>query len=271
MVGGVDRRRHRGCLADDGVFRDESEHAGVAALVTVVAHDEVLPIRDRYRAEEPHCGELGRDHDRVVSIAELLCREQPGWPVAVLEVADLDPRQRAVSDRLLVDEEAVVAERQTVARESDDPLDQPLAVGRGEQHHDVTALRARPARETPPRERHLEVVRQLVDDDAVPFEDGRLHRARRHVVPVGDGGAEPAHRHQDDEQGLDPLVPEPDQLLLPDLVHECLDRPPMGHPTPTGTQEGSFCYPAVRADPERAAARAENSVARLLSLSRGRT
>ena len=59
----------------------------------------------------------------------------------------------------------------------------------------------------PGGERHLEVVCQFVDEDAVADKNRRLHGTGRHIIPVGERGADGEEYQRQDEQGTDFLPP----------------------------------------------------------------
>ena len=101
----------------------------------------------------------------------------------------------------------VVAQFNRVARQAHHSLHQPRAVARREEDHDVAPLRVAPLGEVAGRERHFQIVSQLVDEHAVAFEDGRLHRAGGHVAPIGQRGADREDDQPDDEPPTDFLAP----------------------------------------------------------------
>ena len=68
-------------------------------------------------------------------------------------------------------------------------------------------LRVAPLGEVAGRERHLEVVSQLVHEHAVAFENRRLHRAGGHVAPISQRGAEREDDQPDDQPPADFLAP----------------------------------------------------------------
>jgi hypothetical protein len=52
------------------------------------------------------------------------------------------------------------------------------------------------------RERHAQVVRELVHENPIAFDDRRLHGACRHIVPVCDCGAEHDHEHKEQQKSF---------------------------------------------------------------------
>ncbi len=89
------------------------------------------------------------------------------------------PRDDAVHDQ------ALVTQLDDIARNGDQPLDQPHVVARRSKRHDVAATWLAEGDQHDVGERDLEVVGEPVDEHDVAFEQRRPHRAGRNRVPVG--------------------------------------------------------------------------------------
>src|SRR5439155_16646356 len=124
---------------------------------------------------------LWREH-HFVQLAEVVLGGDERHPL--LFIVDRPARLRH-DDGVVVDEELIVDHRNAVAGNGDDAFDETYSIDRREEHDDVAALRVIPFPELDRGEGNFEVIGELVDDDAIAFLNGRLHRAGRHIIPVG--------------------------------------------------------------------------------------
>ena len=100
---------------------------------------------------------------------------------------------------LAVDDERVAGKLDRIARDRDDTFDQPRAVPGRIEDDDFAALWIRPFRDVDRGERNLQVIRELVHEDAIAFDDRRLHRAGWDDVPIGNRGPHGEKRHQQNQ------------------------------------------------------------------------
>src|SRR5258708_5679088 len=117
-----------------------------------------------------------------------------------------------------MDEKYVVDRFNAVAGHADDPLDEPALVRRGKEDDNLAAPGIVPLRQMPGGEGHLQVVGQLVHENAVALHNGGLHGAGGHIVPIRDGGADGEHDDEHDEERLGFVAQEFDPLLFLGVV-----------------------------------------------------
>ena len=187
----------------------QADSPEVPAVVAAIAKYQIVVVGHREAAER-RGGRINRipkhhDHPRLAQdrfAQDLIC---VGGTYAQVRVFLLG--QGFVGRGNPIDDELVAAQFHRVPRHADDALDELAAVNRIEEGDDVSALRGRPLRDARQRKRHAQTVGQLVDDDPIPGEDRWLHRTGRHLVPVGDGGAEHQH-HRDKQYESAPVEPD---------------------------------------------------------------
>ena len=91
---------------------------------------------------------------------------------------------RAVLNGFAIENQCILPKLDRITRFAHDALDETLAIMRRIEDHDVSAPGIVPFGNVPGCKRHFEIISQLVDVNAVAFNDGWLHRARRDVVPI---------------------------------------------------------------------------------------
>jgi len=170
------------------------------AVVPVIAHHEKLARRHGLGAVVAMV-QYEVTGDKLVLLNQMhVCAEGFRLVIDFVQIQRCMTHQlwigRAILKGLSIDDQMIVHDLNRVAADCDAAFDQPRAVIGGEENHYIAPLRICPGMaDSPKGERHFEIIRQLVHEDAVAVEDGRNHRAGRHVVPIGDGRT---HRKQDD-------------------------------------------------------------------------
>lgn len=115
------------------------------------------------------------------------------------ELAGYVSVQGCVCHRAAVDGQLFLSQFDHIARQTNHAFNQPRPIFGRVKHHNVTALGVRPRGQMPGGERNLQVIRQFVDEDPIPFKNRWLHGTRRHVIPVGKRGAD-GTQHQPQNQ-----------------------------------------------------------------------
>ena len=198
-----------GGAAQDLAAVDRAPETGVVAVVAIVAHDEVAPGRDCDGPEGAEGGALGQDGERMSGGAgggfrDVDARALVGGGGHVAgDVGGEGP----IGGRLAVDQELFVGQFNLVAGKPNDALDEAFAISGGEKDDDVAALRIAPFGDVPGCEGNLEIVGELVDEDAVALDDGWVHGAAWDVVPIGDGAAD-SGQNEDGQKERPVFAPE---------------------------------------------------------------
>ena len=129
---------------------------------------------------------------------KLLGGKEVAGLIGRFEIAEKRRIERLILGRLAVQQENVIAQFDGVALQTDDTLDQTFAIVRGVKDDHITAMRIVPLCQVPGGERDFEIVSELVDEDAVAFDNGGLHGAGGNIVPIGERRADGEHNEGED-------------------------------------------------------------------------
>jgi len=158
-----------------------SEVTTVPALIPVVAHYEDLAFGNDYRTPGTSgTRKPGYETDGMRIAVQPFSSEEYLFPGSVSQA-----RKEMYGLNQPVDEENIVPDLNGVARQADESLDEwdGFSIGIPDDD-DVPAIRLSRGEEANAREGHANLISGLEHKDAVAFENGRLHRARGHDIPV---------------------------------------------------------------------------------------
>src|SRR5215471_2816048 len=199
----VEREHDRSCASNDFVTGNKAVDSRICAVVSIVPKHEVVIFRNLDRAEgaQAACSE-GNELDALRYARIRFGNEYCIRSTLDIRVSGFDP----------VDDQSIVPHRHRVPGQADDALDQ-SSIGRTRiEDDDVAALGICEIVNGYVSKRDPEIVRELVHQDSVAFDNRRLHGAGRNDIPVGKRTAK--DDHQDDEQGkASVLVPRSHELV----------------------------------------------------------
>ena len=118
-----------------------------------------------------------------------------------------------------IDPNLVVLHGDDVAGQADDPFDHTLVVRRRMKHHNIPADRMVPGGDTDSGIWQLEIIGQLIGENAVAFHDGGFHRTGRNDIPIGDSRFKGGCNHYGHQDGIAPPFPKHFQLFLINIFH----------------------------------------------------
>ena len=182
-------------LAVGAVFRPQPP---VLAIITIVAHDEIVPLRHQPLALAHVAVQPFQD---AVRATQQVFLQQGRTLRAHGHAAATVSAQFLVGQRLAVDGQGVALEGDLVARQADHALDPVvLRVMRRLEHHHVAALGLADGHELVVVDRQAQAIGKLVDQDEVADQQVGHHRSRRNLVRLGDEAAQDQHDGQHREE-----------------------------------------------------------------------
>jgi hypothetical protein len=201
----------------DGIPLQRSEGAGVAAVESAVAEEEVAsPGNDG--GAEALAGAV-RQLNRVGAAGERLHLEPLALPCGPA-AAHSRGIGGLVAGLPAVDDQPAIPDLDDVSGHSDDPLERRHRAAvrrRDEDEHHVAPERVGPSGEGLLGERHLEVICQLVDQHQVAHMEPGSHRLSRQPVDPGAGRPDRSQHHHRRQHRDQQLPPFPDRHLR--LLH----------------------------------------------------